>query len=272
MKPLLRFFARILPLRRLRAPAVFLARLVRGIAPGLEADAFVSALGYPELGPSVRIENHVALKRSRVSLVTTAGFFVKGDLAFREGPLYGDFTFRVIPRDMPPARLALGKAFLDRRLPLLDPNIVFPIERLKELKAEKVIQEAALYHYSLAAYCGDTDPLVGGSAKEIARRMRYEGVDKAVILPASRLGQEAAVRVQRVIEEAGIPTVSVLYSKAAAEALKPPRCVILENRPLARSEEYLDRETQKELLLKLLRKFEPFGETSPHGEPAALKR
>jgi len=268
MTPLLRFSARILPVRALRAPAVFLARLAGG---GALLDAAAMAIGPLELGPPVRVETAVTLKRSRVALVTTAGLFIKGEAPLRESHYSGDFGYRIIPRDIALSRLAIGKSAIDRRLASLDPNIVFPIERLKELKDRKEIGEVAMNHYSFSGWCDDYGPLAGGSAKEVARRMRYEGVDKAVVIAASVLSQESAVIVQRVIESEGIPTVSIVYGRRAAEALKPPRCVVLEGAPLSRSEEYLDKDAQRDLLLKMVRKFEPHAENVAHADKAPLK-
>lgn len=194
---------------------------------------------------------------SKVALVTTGGFYVKGQEPLKEQKFHGDFGYRILPRDITLSRLSIGRTLLDHRLPLLDPNILLPIDRLKELKEEGVIKEVALNHYSFSGFCSDTEPLTGGSAKEVARRLRYEGVDKTIVIAASILSQETAVQVQRVIEEEGIPTVSLLYSADAAKNLKPPRALILpQSSSLYRLEEYLDKAAQKKLLLALLRQFE----------------
>lgn len=267
MNPLLRFLSRTIPVRALKRPAVLFARLAGG---GALADAAAS-LGSLELGPSVRTETAVPLGRSRVALVTTSGLFVRGDAPFRETNWSGDFGYRIIPRDTAPSRLTIGRAAIDRRLVLLDPNIVLPIERLKELKNENEIGDVASLHYSFSAWCDDYSPLAGGSAKEVARRMRYDGVDKAVIIPASLLSQESAVIVQRVIESEGIPTVSLVYGRGAAEALKPPRCVVVQGAPLSRADEYLDKGAQRELLSKLLAKFEPQAEKAANAGKSSLK-
>jgi D-proline reductase (dithiol) PrdB len=210
-------------------------------------------------------ESQVPLRDSKIALVTTAGYCVKGQEPFREQKFRGDFAYRALPRDITLSRLSVGRALLDHRLPLLDPNILFPIDRLKELKEEGVVKDVALNHYSFSGYCTDYDPLVGGSAKEVARRLRYEGVDKVVVIAASILSQETAVLVQRVIEEDGLPTVSLLYTAEAVKNLKPPRACLLGKASLYRLEEYLDKAAQRRLLLRLLEQFE----TQKRGAPCA---
>ncbi len=201
--------------------------------------------------------NTVKLSSSKVALVTTAGFFVKGQAPFRDSSLKGDFDYRPLDRDLPVSRFTLARSIIDRRLVLLDPNILFPIDRLKELKAEGLVGEVAQYHYSFYSYSVNTPYLMSGSAPSCARRLRYEGVDKVVIIPASILSEEMAVLIQRTIEKAGISTVSLLYSRNAAARLKPPRACILESESsLHRLEEYLDPNRQKRTLRRLLEEFD----------------
>ena len=201
-------------------------------------------------------ENTVPLRESKVALVTTGGLFVKGQEPLRDSKFRGDFAHRRISRDIPVSKLGLGKSLLDHRLPLLDPNIILPIDRLKELKDEGFIKEVALNHYSFSAYCTDYAPLAGGSAKEVSRRLRYDGVDKVVVIAASILSQETAVLIQRAIEDDGIPTVSLLYTEEAIRNLKPPRSCVLKKGSLCSLEGYLDTDAQKGLLMTLLRQMD----------------
>lgn len=253
-----RFSSNVFRSGEIKAAALFLGRFLKG--PGRPvSDRFAAWLGCAKLEPVSCARTDVPLRRSKVAIVTTAGFFVKGQEPFREGQYGGDFTYRIIPRDVAPSKLSLGKLWADRRLPLLDPNVLFPIARLKELKEEGVIGDAARDHYSFCAFCSDYGPLLGGSAREVARRMRYEGVDRAVVIPASVLSQEAAVLIQRVIEGEGLQTVSLVYSRHAFERLRPPRAHVLGRGSLGTLEEYLDPGAQKKLLLALLSKFEKPG-------------
>lgn len=235
----------------IKKTAIFFSRLFAGpLVPERMADT----LGYPELGPGPWAESKVPLEQSKVAIVSTAGLFVKGQKPFRESLVHGDFSYRILQRDIPPPRFSAGKQWIDRRLILMDPNLAHPIDRLKEFKERGVIKEAAANHYSFCAYCSDHAPLAGGSAKEVALRLRYEGVDKVVVIASSLWSQESAVIIQRVIENEGIPTVSLIYSREAAARLKPPRACLL-GTPLHKSHVHLTKEAQTALLERLLSQF-----------------
>ena len=61
-----------------------------------------------------------------------------------------------------------------------DWNVVFPIDRLNELEAERTIGSVAATHYS---FMGATDPLqMESHARELAGQLKADAVD-AVILP-----------------------------------------------------------------------------------------
>jgi len=202
------------------------------------------------------VRNTTPLSASSVAIVTTAGYFVKGQPPFHKSSLFGDFSFRAIHRDIPPTRLALSKYGVDRRLALLDVNMLFPVERLKELQRQGFIKSVAEQHYSFFSFAADLSRVGEGSGKDVARRLRYEGVDKALVITASAISQNTALIVQRVIEEEGIPTVSLCYSREAAAALKPPRSCLVSKGSLFRQEQYLDEDVQMNLVKFMLKQFD----------------
>lgn len=63
-----------------------------------------------------------------------------------------------------------------------DANVVFPLDRLKELAAEGTIGSVAAWHYS---FMGAPWPPVRfePKARELAPLLRRDGVDAAVLLP-----------------------------------------------------------------------------------------
>ncbi len=62
-----------------------------------------------------------------------------------------------------------------------DVNVVYPIDRLKELAAEGVIGSVADTHYSVM---GSTDPAtMAESADGITARLQQEGVDAVILAP-----------------------------------------------------------------------------------------
>ena len=131
------------------------------------------------------------LSQSRVALVTTAGISVDGlEPGFdqegeRQNPMWGDPTFRRIPRDMPQARIRAWHLHLNNRDILADVNIVLPINRFADLEAEGAIGSLAPTAYSFMGYQG------AGAiewrekyAPQVAGLMKDEAVDVALLTPA----------------------------------------------------------------------------------------
>jgi D-proline reductase (dithiol) PrdB len=114
-----------------------------------------------------------------VVLVSTAGVHLSNDRPFN---INGDSTFRVIPKDALPGDLAISHQAYDRTDALRDINLVFPIERLRELADEHVIGQLAEDHYGFGLM-GSAQKLMP-SIKEVARHISESGVDLALLVPA----------------------------------------------------------------------------------------
>ncbi len=114
-----------------------------------------------------------------VVLLTTSGVHLHTDRPFN---LNGDSTFRVIPKNAQPKDLAISHQAYDRTDALRDINLVFPIERLRELEREHVIGRLAEDNYGFGLM-GSAKKLMP-SIKEVARRISESGVDLALLVPA----------------------------------------------------------------------------------------
>ncbi len=114
-----------------------------------------------------------------VVLLTTGGVHLRSDLPFN---LNSDSTFRVIPKDAQPGDLAISHQAYDRSDALRDINLVFPIERLRELETEHVIGRLAKDNYGFGLM-GSAKKLMP-SIKEVARRISDSGADLALLVPA----------------------------------------------------------------------------------------
>src|SRR5262245_43876626 len=119
------------------------------------------------------------VSKCTVALVSTAGVHLRSDPPFK---LNGDPSYRVIPSDVQPRDLAISHQAYDRTDALKDINLVFPIERLRELEAEGVIGRVADDHYGFGLM-GSAEQLMP-SIQEVARRIRAAGVDLALLVPA----------------------------------------------------------------------------------------
>jgi D-proline reductase (dithiol) PrdB len=120
-----------------------------------------------------------SLSDSTVALISTGGVHLRSDRPFN---LNSDPTFRVIPKYAQPCDLAISHQAYDRTDALRDINLVFPIERLRELEAERVIGRLAEEHYGFGLM-GSAKRLMP-ALKEVARRISESGVDLVLLVPA----------------------------------------------------------------------------------------
>ena len=93
-----------------------------------------------------------------------------------------DASFRVIPRGAEAADLAISHQAYDRTDALRDINLVFPLERLRELEAEGVIGRVAGEHYGFGLSGSANELLAPG--REVGRRLASARVDIALLVPA----------------------------------------------------------------------------------------
>jgi D-proline reductase (dithiol) PrdB len=122
------------------------------------------------------------LAQRRVALVSTAGLHRRGDRPFTGGA--GATEYRVIPSDAEGADLIMSHVSVnfDRSGFRVDPNVVLPLDRLKELAAQGEIGSVAGYHYS---FMGAPWPPTRFEAKarELAALLKKDGVDALALLP-----------------------------------------------------------------------------------------
>ncbi|MFQ5817380.1 MAG: glycine/sarcosine/betaine reductase selenoprotein B family protein [Terriglobia bacterium] len=124
------------------------------------------------------------LRACRVALITTAGLHLDDQPPFDMKNPLGDWSFREFPRATPRGRFRLSDVQYDRRGIERDLNVVFPLQRLEELAAEGIIAEVSPRHFGFMGYILKTDALVRSTARDVAARLRHDGVDAAVITPA----------------------------------------------------------------------------------------
>lgn len=129
------------------------------------------------------------LSECRFALVTTAGIHQKGgeppfdmEREKRE-PMWGDPTFRRIPRDVKQEEIGACHLHTNNRDVLLDLNIALPVQRFLELEAEGAIGALAPTSYSFMGYQMDTAEWRQRYAPEAAALMKGEGVDAVFLTP-----------------------------------------------------------------------------------------
>lgn len=120
-----------------------------------------------------------ALAESRVAIITTAGLHRRGETPFGVGAA----DYRIIAADILANDLLMShiSTNFDRSGFQQDWNVVFPLDRLRELADKKVIGSLANYHYS---FMGATDPVrMQAAAQGLARIMKNDGVDSVLLVP-----------------------------------------------------------------------------------------
>jgi len=121
------------------------------------------------------------LSEATVAIVTSAGIHCRGDRPFgRDDP-----SFRVIPSGAGPAELLQSHSSLafDKTAFIRDVNVVFPIDRLAELVAEKRIGRVGPRHYSVMGALQDVSAMGEETAPALAGRLVEDGVDVVLLTP-----------------------------------------------------------------------------------------
>ena len=133
----------------------------------------------PTIGPGKWI-TPPALDQATVAIVSTAGLHRRIDPPFAVGSL----DYRIIPGDTQFDDLVLShiSANFDRSAFGEDPNIVFPIDRLRELASAGEIGGVARWHYSFMGAMPDPSQFEE-TGEEIGRLMAQDGVDVAFLVP-----------------------------------------------------------------------------------------
>jgi D-proline reductase (dithiol) PrdB len=125
------------------------------------------------------------LKDSRAALVSSAGLVRPGQKPFDESIRGGDYSFREIPSDADVSTLmdTHRSDLYDHSGLRQDPNLAFPLDRLRELVKSGCI--GSLNHRNLSFMGSITAPgrLIKKIAPSEARKLVEDGVDIALLVP-----------------------------------------------------------------------------------------
>lgn len=127
-----------------------------------------------------------SVAESAIALVTTAGVHLKSQEPFDMEDPDGDPSFRAIPTDAPRADLTVTHKYYDHSAADRDINVVLPLDRLRELLAEKRVGGIAPIMYGFMGHIHGRHlrTLLGTSAPEVARRLKSDGAEAVVLTPA----------------------------------------------------------------------------------------
>jgi len=98
--------------------------------------------------------------------------------------MWGDPTFRRLPRDVRQEEIGACHLHTNNRDILVDVNIVLPVHRFLELESEGVIGSLAPTSYSFMGFQMDTGEWRQRYGPEAASLMKEEGVDAVLLTPS----------------------------------------------------------------------------------------
>lgn len=131
------------------------------------------------------------VEQATIALLTSAGLYLKQSQPpfdverEKQDPLWGDPTYRTIPRSAQQDEVAAEHLHLNTRDFLIDFNVALPIRAFSALEAEGVIGKLANEQYSFMGFQAR-----GGEewrtryGPEVAHRLQDAGVEALVLAPA----------------------------------------------------------------------------------------
>jgi D-proline reductase (dithiol) PrdB len=121
------------------------------------------------------------LSKRRVAIITTSGIHHRDDEAYADGVAASEY--RVIPGEVEAGELVMShlSSNYDRTGFQQDANVVFPIDRLRELADDGLIGSIAQYHY---AFMGAARlPTIEARARQVAGMLKRDAVDAVLLTP-----------------------------------------------------------------------------------------
>lgn len=123
------------------------------------------------------------LAESRVALLTTAGAHLDDQEPFHVETVAGDATYRILPDDLDTSRLRFTHTHYDTASAEVDPNCVFPIDRLHELVAQGRVGSASPVHVGMMGFNPDPGPIQDELGPAVVDVLRDAEVDVALLVP-----------------------------------------------------------------------------------------
>ena len=125
------------------------------------------------------------LKDSRAALVSSAGLVGPGQDPFDDSIRGGDYSFREIPADTDVFTLmdTHRSDLYDHSGLRQDPNLAFPLERMREIAQSGRIGSLNRRHLSFMGSITAPNRLVKKSAPPAVHKLLEDGVDIALLVP-----------------------------------------------------------------------------------------
>ncbi len=120
------------------------------------------------------------LRDSTVAIISTAGLHRRSDQPFQAGAV----DYRILPHDVDFGDCVLShiSTNFDRSAFQQDPNISFPLDRLREMVADGEIGGLSQWHYSFMGAQPNHEAL-RETGEEVGRLLAADGVDVGLLIP-----------------------------------------------------------------------------------------
>ncbi|MBI5237504.1 MAG: hypothetical protein HY887_03670 [Deltaproteobacteria bacterium] len=125
------------------------------------------------------------LNSATIAIVTTAGVHLKTQKPFDMDDASGDPTYRTLPSDTPKDEYTITHDYYDHIDADRDINIVFPIDRLREMKDAGVIGGVSPVNLGFMGHIDGPhiETLIKKTAPEAAGLLKKAGVDAVLLTP-----------------------------------------------------------------------------------------
>jgi D-proline reductase (dithiol) PrdB len=126
------------------------------------------------------------VQECRLALITTGGIHLKSQSGFNMLDPDGDPTFREIPSNVYPEDLTITHNYYDHADADKDINIIFPFERIRELRASGEIGGISHRHISFMGHIRGRhiDTLMSSTSQAAARILKDDSADIVLLTPA----------------------------------------------------------------------------------------
>jgi D-proline reductase (dithiol) PrdB len=183
-----------------------------------------------------------------VGLVTSGGVHLR-----RDPPFAGtdDVSYRSIPGVAQAGDLTASHPFFEAVELEQDIDAIFPLTRLRELQSLGVIGRVAPLHFSFMGVIPHWEHLEA-PAKTVAEALLNAGVDAVILTPGSPICHHSLAIIQRVLEGAGLATISVTIEPALMKLVQVPRAMVVDFPPGCPMGEPTDHDKQRKVLKEAL--------------------
>ena len=164
-----------------------------------------------------------ALPMLNLALISSAGAYIDGTDPFEVNQSDGDISFREIQSEVDLSDLRFSARGYNASFVEEDPNVQVPLARLMEFESNRVIGQLNSTFWSFSGFIPDDSRVADVMGPKIVERIERYAVQAALLIPASRLCHQSVALLARLIESAGIPTMTLAVARDVVETVRAPR-------------------------------------------------